>query len=141
MNITLIPFLPVDYDYLLERRDILSAMNEIPDMSEYASAWLALAEEFRRAGFLDNAAACQKRGEYYNEKGNQMIDNDTESTEIIEIMCQCGNSIDFHDAHGCKRNGCQMTPNQIAFYYVAQVINKGSISTVCPNCSLIFNVK
>lgn len=52
-------------DDLLERRNALSFMTDIPDMETYALDWAKLAADFRGCGLDNNAAYCQARADYY----------------------------------------------------------------------------
>lgn len=74
------------YDDLLERRQVLSDTNVIPDMRAYASEWLRLADDFHSCGLLSNAALCRERGERYAKMagGEYIRLQDGTLAELIE---------------------------------------------------------
>ena len=53
---------------LLERKRVLSGMNEILDMTKYAQDWQKLAADFRAIGFVFCADYCQSRGDHYGKE-------------------------------------------------------------------------
>lgn len=75
------------FDGLLERRQVLSEMNVIPDMRAYASAWLQLADDFQSVGLLSNAGICRERGNRYAAMaGGEFIRlTDGSISELIEV--------------------------------------------------------
>ena len=52
-------------DDLLERRMRLERLQNIPDMRQYAAAWLILSRDFRACGLRSNAEYCKARGRHY----------------------------------------------------------------------------
>ena len=52
-------------DDLVFRRMKLEQMIDIPNMRDYAAAWLCLAREFRSCGLRINAEYCKSRGRHY----------------------------------------------------------------------------
>lgn len=62
---TAIPNLMATRHDLLDKKQFLSDMIQIPDMLEYSAQWLALATEFDEIGMIANGEYCRSRGIHY----------------------------------------------------------------------------